>query len=104
MEVRTLAGRRRCWSNQPPLTELVNQPVQGLNADVTKTALGELVWLVPEGAMLLLSPYDEIVVECPEAIASEVAKLMQQEMIAAATPLLNPIPVEVEVKIGPTWS
>jgi DNA polymerase-1 len=36
---RTIGGRRRLWEDSPPLTELLNTPVQGTSADITKQAL-----------------------------------------------------------------
>lgn len=35
---RTIGGRRRLWPDSPPITELLNTPVQGTAADITKQA------------------------------------------------------------------
>jgi DNA polymerase-1 len=51
-------------------------------------------------AKLLLQVHDELIVECPEAIASEVAALVSsqmQETAALAVPLL------AEAKWGKSW-
>lgn len=38
-ETRTLGNRRREWMDSPKITELLNSPVQGTSADITKKAL-----------------------------------------------------------------
>ncbi|MGV0029093.1 DNA polymerase [Phormidesmis priestleyi] len=104
-ESRTLAGRRRRWTDKPRLAELLNHPVQGLNADITKLALVKLVNpLVDTGAKLICTVHDEILLECPDAEVRRVRTLLHQCMIAAARKFLHPIPVVVNVKVSASWS
>ena len=51
-------------------------------------------------AKLLLQVHDELIVECPEALASKVAELVSREMqgIAALR-----VPLTAEAKIGKSW-
>ena len=101
-DTRTLAGRRVCGVEH--FTEKLNLPVQGTGADGLKAALG-LLWArrheVP--AFPVLAVHDEIVVEAAEAEAGKVAEWLKRCMADAMAPLVAPIPVEVEVKIGRSW-
>jgi DNA polymerase I-like protein with 3'-5' exonuclease and polymerase domains len=103
IETRTLAGRRRL--NVVPFTQRLNTPVQGTGADGLKTALA-LLWErrgeVP-GSFPVLAVHDEIVVECDEDQADAVAVWLQQAMIDAMAPLIDPVPVGVEVQAARTW-
>jgi DNA polymerase-1 len=100
---RTLAGRRRL--NVERFTEQLNTPVQGTGADGVKRALA-LLWErraeVP-GAFPLLVVHDEIVVECDAEDAEAVKAWLQQAMLDGIAGWLEPVPVEVEVKIVSTW-
>jgi DNA polymerase-1 len=51
-------------------------------------------------AKLLLQVHDELIVECPEGIAAEVAALVSREMETVAA--LN-VPLTAEAKIGKSW-
>ena len=51
-------------------------------------------------AKLLLQVHDELIVECPEAIASDVAALISREMESVAK--LN-VPLTAEAKTGKSW-
>ncbi len=103
IETRTLAGRRRCGVAR--FTEKLNTPVQGTGADGLKLALA-LLWErraeVP-GAFPVLAVHDEIVVECDQDQAPTVADWLKRAMVDAMAPLIDPVPVEVEVKTAPTW-
>jgi DNA polymerase I-like protein with 3'-5' exonuclease and polymerase domains len=105
METRTLAGRRRLLNDKTPDTHRLNTPVQGTGADGLKLALG-LLWerrdQVP-GAFPVLAVHDEIVVECDAAQGETVATWLKAAMVEAMAPLIDPIPVQVEVRIGTTW-
>jgi DNA polymerase-1 len=51
-------------------------------------------------AELLLQVHDELIVECPEAIASQVADLISREMQAVAQ---LSVPLVAEAKTGKSW-
>jgi DNA polymerase-1 len=104
-ETRTLLGRRRLLGPNEPDTERLNSPVQGTGADGLKLALGYL-WErrqeVP-GAFPVLVVHDEIVVECDESQAQAVEAWVRKAMTDAMAPLIDPVPVEVETKVGKSW-
>ena len=81
----------------------LNTPIQGTAADLIKLAmirvdkaLGEKY---PE-AKLLLQVHDELIVECPEKIAEDVASLVSREMTQVAA---LRVPLIAEAKIGKSW-
>jgi len=81
----------------------INAPIQGTAADIIKLATVK-VWDVlrrkyPE-AKIILNVHDELVVETPEAIAAEVAKLIKHEMENVLK--MSPSPT-VEANIGLNW-
>jgi DNA polymerase-1 len=103
VETRTLAGRRRLGVER--YTEQLNSPVQGTGADGLKLALA-LLWERRDqcpGAVPVLVVHDEIVVECDAAQADAVSGWLRAAMVDAMTPLIEPVPVEVEVRIARTW-
>ena len=81
----------------------LNTPIQGTAADLIKLAMikvdAALRSHFPE-AKLVLQVHDELIVECPEAIAAEVAALVSSEMENVAK--LN-VPLTAEAKIGKSW-
>jgi DNA polymerase I len=102
---RTLSGRRRRWSTQPPLTELLNTPVQGTGADILKRAWGLLPpALKATGARIVGTAHDEVILEGPKAQAEEVATRLGRVMQQAGRPHLTCVPVEVEVVIAQDWT
>ena len=81
----------------------LNTPIQGTAADLIKLAMIRVDAALRENfpeAKLLLQVHDELIVECPEAIAAEVAKLISAEMENVA--VLN-VPLTAEAKIGKSW-
>jgi DNA polymerase I-like protein with 3'-5' exonuclease and polymerase domains len=101
---RTLAGRRR--QNVKRYTEKLNTPIQGTGADGLKLALA-LLWerrAQCPGAFPVLVVHDEIVLECDADQAEAVARWLRQAMLDGMAPLIFPVPVEVETKIGKTWA
>src|SRR5262245_46727736 len=118
-ETRTLAGRRRLIPSADPSKpederrrfevamdrQRLNTPVQGLGADGLKLALA-LLWerrdQVP-GAFPVLAVHDEVVIEADEDKADVAASWLKAAMLDAMAPLIRPVPVEVEVKVGRTW-
>ena len=81
----------------------LNTPIQGTAADLIKLAMirvdAALREQYPE-AKLILQVHDELIVECPEAIAAEVAALISRQMEQVAA--LN-VPLTAEAKWGKSW-
>ena len=81
----------------------LNTPIQGTAADLIKLAMirvdAALREHFPE-AKLLLQVHDELIVECPAQIASEVAALVSREMESIAQ---LKVPLTAEAKIGKSW-
>ena len=81
----------------------LNTPIQGTAADIIKLAMIHVEKALnthyPE-AQLLLQVHDELIVECPEAIAPQVAELVSREMqnVAALA-----VPLTAEAKFGKSW-
>lgn len=103
-ECRTMTGRRRRWREQPRLNEMINQPVQGLNADITKMVLVMLTGKLPFESHIIGMLHDEVLVECPEGMAAKVRRLVHRCMEQVAQRLLEPIPVIVDVQVGKSWA
>jgi len=81
----------------------LNTPIQGTAADLIKMAMIRVDAALRENfpeAKLLLQVHDELIVECPEEIAADVAKLVSTEMENVAQ--LN-VPLTAEAKIGKSW-
>ena len=108
----TLYGRRRYI---PELTSsnfnirsgaeriALNTPIQGTAADLIKLAMIRVDKALREHypeAKLILQVHDELIVECPETIASQVAELVSREMTAVAS---LAVPLTAEAKIGKSW-
>ena len=81
----------------------LNTPIQGTAADLIKLAMIKVDAALRKSypaAKLVLQVHDELIVECPEAIAAEVATLISREMENVAA--LN-VPLTAEAKIGKSW-
>ena len=81
----------------------LNTPIQGTAADLIKLAMIRVERALNENfpeAQLLLQVHDELIVECPEEIASQVAELISKEMqnVAKLT-----VPLTAEAKFGKSW-
>lgn len=111
--VETLYGRRRSLpelksSNfaQRSFGERValNMPIQGTAADIIKLAMVNVAGrLRKEGlaAKLILQVHDELIVECPEAEAETVKKLLEEEM---ENVVHLSVPLPAEAKSGLSWA
>ena len=81
----------------------LNTPIQGTAADLIKLAMihvhNALKCKFPE-AKLILQVHDELIVECPEEIAPEVARLVCAQMEAGAS---LSVPLTAEAKWGKSW-
>ncbi|HPJ26188.1 MAG TPA: bifunctional 3'-5' exonuclease/DNA polymerase [Synergistaceae bacterium] len=103
-ELRTLGGRRRIPSSSETLPGRLNTPVQGTAADMLKLALGLLFTRIsPEEDYLVGCVHDEILLECPEYRAEEMALVLKETMEEAGSMLLPRVPVEAKVLTGKSW-
>ena len=109
---RTIYGRKRYI---PELTSsnfnirsggeriALNTPIQGTAADLIKLAMirveNALNAHYPQ-ARLLLQVHDELIVECPEELAPQVAELVSREMEGIAA---LQVPLTAEAKYGKSW-
>ena len=81
----------------------LNTPIQGTAADLIKLAMIRVENALNENfpeAKLLLQVHDELIVECPEEIAPQVAELVSREMQAVAQ---LKVPLMAEAKYGKSW-
>ena len=113
-EARTLGGRRRLLTvskrradgtRYPNITDALNTPVQGTGADGLKAAIARL-WetrTACPGAVPVVFCHDEIVLEVVDSDADRAADWLRRCMTEAIAPLLDPVPVAVDITVGPTW-
>ena len=81
----------------------LNTPIQGTAADLIKLAMIRVDSALRENypdARLLLQVHDELIVECPEEMAAQVAALVSREMEAVAA---LKVPLLAEAKWGKSW-
>ena len=108
--VETLYGRRRPTPDVRSSNFVVrmaaeraaqNMPIQGTEADLMKRAMIKVDKLLPEGANQILQIHDSIIIECNEADAESVSKMLAETMEGIAPEL--PIKLAVEVTTGRNW-
>ena len=81
----------------------LNTPIQGTAADLIKLAMIRVEKALNENfpkAKLLLQVHDELIVESPEELATQVAELVSKEMQAVAQ---LKVPLTAEAKYGKSW-
>ena len=81
----------------------LNTPIQGTAADLIKLAMirvDEVLRTHYPQAQLLLQVHDELIVECPQEIAPEVARLVSEQMEQVAQ---LSVPLVAEAKWGKSW-
>ncbi len=108
--VETYYGRRRPTPDVKSSNFLIrqaaeraaaNMPIQGTEADLMKRAMINVDKALPDGAEMIMQVHDSLILECDEAQAQEVAKILKQKMEAVAPEL--PVKLAVEVTIGKNW-
>lgn len=108
-ETRTRLGRRRLFPSGRQyfwqrFSGGLNTPVQGGAADGLKRAIVLLAPRLPEGAMIVSTVHDELIVDCLEDQAESDARIMEAAMKEAMSALYPEVPVEVEANIGGNWA
>ena len=101
-------GRVNIWSSKSPkLNQIINYPIQADCADILKQAISN--WYLEclhqkFDAYLVLTAYDQLVIEVKQEQVHYAAKILEKVMIEAGQDLLDPVPVVVDLKIGKYWS
>ena len=81
----------------------LNTPIQGTAADLIKLAMLRVDEALRDRypqAQLILQVHDELIVECPETMAEEVAQLVSSEMEQV---MALSVPLTAEAKWGKSW-
>ena len=81
----------------------LNTPIQGTAADLIKLAMIKVDAALRKNypaAKLVLQVHDELIVECPEEMAADVAKIVSAELEKVAK--LH-VPLTAEAKVGKSW-
>ena len=81
----------------------LNTPIQGTAADLIKLAMIRVDKALRENypqAKLILQVHDELIVECPEELAEQVAALVSREMEQVEA---LKVPLTAEAKWGKSW-
>lgn len=106
---RTPLGRRRLFigeAKENGYSAALNHPVQGMAADIMKTALTKIPQLVIEKGLetfqLVSVVHDEVLAITSEAEAEAGAAILKQAMESAAAEFLE-VPLTVDVGIAKTW-
>jgi DNA polymerase I-like protein with 3'-5' exonuclease and polymerase domains len=88
----------------------LNGPIQSTAGDILYLTLlkldAELGNGLYPGTRFLFTAHDEVVLDCPEGIAKDVAKWLKEKMVEAFEEVLGPElggPKSVEVGGGPSW-
>jgi DNA polymerase I-like protein with 3'-5' exonuclease and polymerase domains len=100
VDQRTLLGRLR--ADITNRNEAINAPVQGTAADVLKLALAKVyegLKSLGETAFVVAAVHDEILVECDEDDADEVAAIVEKAMVEAMDVVVNNEPPKVRIKV-----
>lgn len=109
---KTLSGRMVRYRFDPENKEAVgevkragrNAPIQGTSADILKRAL-RLVRSELKGttAEIVNVIHDEIVIECDDNQAEDVAHKVSTAMVAAGTEYITAVPILAEPTIADCW-
>ena len=108
-ESRTPLGRRRLFigeAKESGYSAALNHPVQGMAADIMKTALIKLPDLILEAGLeqteLVSVVHDEVLLVASDAEAKQAAAILKEAMESAAAEFLD-VRLKVDVGIGPSW-
>ena len=68
-----------------------------------KMALLAMHAKLPKDARIILTVHDDVLVECPEALADAVARIVETSMKEEMGKLLPEVPIEVEAEVLDRW-
>jgi DNA polymerase-1 len=104
-ETRTLLGRRVYVEQDASPGKKANYAVQGSGGDGIKLAMA-LLWERRHEcptARPILTVHDEIVLEVPVPDAEAAADWLRRCMLDAMRPMIDPVPLDVQPEVVPTW-
>jgi DNA polymerase I-like protein with 3'-5' exonuclease and polymerase domains len=84
--------------------EGANHPIQGGNADITKIAMALIYDALGEDGKIVLTIYDEILVEVCEALSGWAREVVYTGMMVASEMVLKSVPSAVEAEVTRSWS
>jgi DNA polymerase-1 len=109
-ETRSVLGWRRVVApdheGNPKYTDRLNGPIQSTAGDILYLTLEKMAADPHPDTQFLLSVHDELVLECPEEVARDVARWVKAKMRAAMEEVLGTElggEKSVEVEYGPSW-
>lgn len=110
-EIRNIAGRLikyRPASDESGRAAILrkgkNNPIQSLNADILKAAMGRLYHRLRSQRVKLINVvHDELVFEVPGEHAETASRIVKEEMETAGKEYLKSVPVIAEVTVGDVW-
>jgi hypothetical protein len=91
---------------EPKYTDRLNGPIQSTAGDILYLTLEKMAADPRPGVHFLLSVHDELVLECPEEDAREVALWLKEKMRSSIEDVLGKDlggEKSVEVSYGPSW-
>jgi len=97
--------RPTCLNSQSCFNKWSTCPAENTSANGLELALA-LLWELSDqlpGAIPVLAVHDDIVIECGSSQAEIASTWLKKAMLDAMAPLIDPVPVEVEVKSASTW-
>lgn len=106
--ITTFGRHRRFWlitreNKKDVLKEALSFYPQSTANDICLDAVVALRKKLPSGAGVRIPVHDSILVECAQADAADVSRLMKQEMEAAGAAWTDFVPFPVEVEQGKSW-
>ena len=82
-----------------------NMPIQGTSADILKRALRLLHDNIREtSAKLVNIVHDEIIVECDDAEAEQIARTLESAMLRAGKDYVTKVPIKVDIHVADEWT
>jgi DNA polymerase-1 len=109
-ETRSVLGWRRVVApdsdGEPKYTDRLNGPIQSTAGDILYLTLEKMAADPRPGVHFLLSVHDELVLECPEDEARDVALWLKEKMRSSIEDVLGKDlggENSVEVSYGPSW-
>jgi len=106
--VHSPTGRKRrfplipIWDSGAAGRAAVNTPIQGTASDFTLSALIRIHARLPEGAHIVSTVHDSILIECPRALIDEVLAIVKEEM-EDNLPFDTGIPFASDADVAPKW-